>query len=168
MNFWRKLFGGGPQKASPVAGQHETAPKDPISSLSPAGRDIFPGHMLGAVAMIIINYEGDKDSDLQRAVVDRLMPLARSGTGFKTYSNAIVPSLALGGPVCGMIRFQKGLPEPFEGMPEEGVSLDSYTAYLASKDSFPSGAQREFEASRIGYWIGTERGRKVHAILLLA
>lgn len=119
--------------------------------------------MLGRVVMVIINYEGDRDPDLQRAVVTRLMPLAKDGCGFKPYCNATVPSLATDESACGMIRADGGMPKP-------GVSLDSYMAYIASKDSFPVQSPaygREFSTSQIGYWIGREGGRNVHAILLL-
>lgn len=117
--------------------------------------DSFPDEMIGQALMGIINYEGTKDSALQRAVVDRLLPLMKAGGGFKTYCNATVPDLNPGQTNCAMIKLS-----------ETGISLDTYTAYLASKDSFPPGCPREFSEDRIGYWVGTQNGQKVHAILL--
>jgi hypothetical protein len=45
----------------------------------------FPTNMLGRVSMAIINYEGTIDELLERAIQQRLMPLATSCCGFITY-----------------------------------------------------------------------------------
>jgi hypothetical protein len=111
--------------------------------------------MLGQALMGIINYEGPKDTDLQSAVVNRLLPLMKPGGGFTTYCNATVRELDTGQPHCAMIQLNA-----------MGISLDTYTAYLASKDSFPAACPREFPEDRIGYWVGAHNGRRVHAILL--
>ena len=112
--------------------------------------------------MVIINYEGQKDRDLQQNVVNHLMPLMRTGGEFVCYCNAGISPLAIGEPTCAMINIAGGYPAA-------GVSLDSYMAYIASKDSFPSQSPaygREYSFNKIGYWIGKQNGTKVHAVLL--
>lgn len=123
---------------------------------------VFPYIMLGRVNMVIVNYEGQKDRDLQQSVVNHLMPLMRTGGGFVFYCNASISPLATGEPACALINVSGGFPAA-------GVSLDSYMAYIASKDSFPTQSPaygREYSFEQIGYWIGKQNGTKVHAILL--
>ena len=112
--------------------------------------------------MVIINYEGQKDIDLQQNVVNHLMPLMRTGGGFVCYCNASISPLASGEPACAMINVSGGYPVA-------GVSMDSYMAYIASKDSFPTQSPaygREYSFNQIGYWVGKQNGTKVHAVLL--
>jgi hypothetical protein len=121
----------------------------------------FPMKMLGKVTMVIINYEGEKNKDFQDIIVQFLRPLIRNGGGFVFYCNTTILPLANGEPSCAMINVTSGFPE--------GLSLESYMAFLASKDSFPPGSPaygRDFSFEQIGYWVGKKQGRKVHAILL--
>ena len=146
MNWLKKIFG--------------TAKDSPATAPTPGEGSSFPSSMLRHVTLGIINYEGTRDPELQQRVVEKLLPLANGKGGFKTYCNASVPALQSGEPACGFIQFNGG-------NPKSGVSLDTYMAYIASKDSFPPGCPREFADQRIGYWIGSEKGKKVHAVLLL-
>lgn len=145
MNWLKKIFGDARESAKPT----------------PATSDTFPDGMIGCASMVIINYEGqDVDRVLEQNVVKRFLPLAASGCGFKTWCNATVPSLKQDEPSCGMIQIDGG-------QLKAGVSLDSYSAYLASKDKIPPEHASEFGIDKIGYWIGTENGKRVHAIVLL-
>jgi hypothetical protein len=153
MNWFDKLFGADAEKTKAGEGK-KNEPKKESSA--------FPNSMLARVNMVIINYEGQKDRDLQQNVVNRLMPLMRSGGGFVCYCNASIPPLAGGEPTCAMINVSGGYPVA-------GVSLDSYMAYIASKDSFPSQSPaygRDYSFNQIGYWVGKHNGTKVHAVLL--
>lgn len=159
MGLFQKLFGSSPGAKSPQKNSRDSS--RPRSTHGTT--ESFPSNLLGKVSMVVINYEGPKDRDLHGKIVQRLMPLARSGCGFLPYCNATVLSLAADEPDCGMIRVDGGMPKP-------GVSLDSYMACIASKDSFPVGSPgygRDYPASQIGYWIGRQGGTKVHAILLI-
>ena len=117
----------------------------------------FPSNLRGKVRMGIITYEGERDAALQLAVIRRLMPLTKSGCAFRTACNATIPELQPDEPACAMIRCEGGLPKA-------GVSLDTVMTYVALKDSLPPGVS---ESDMMAYWIGTENGKKVHAILLL-
>jgi len=120
----------------------------------------FPIKMLGKVTMVIVNYEREKNKDFQENIVRFLMPLMKNGGGFVFYCNTTVLPLSGGEPPCAMIQVTGGFPK--------GISLESYMAYLASKDSFPPGSSgygRDFGFEQIGYWVGTKNGRKLHAIL---
>ena len=153
MNWFNKLFGSNSEKAK----DSELKKNEPKKESS-----TFPNSMMGRVNMVIINYEGQKDRGLQQNVVNHLMPLMRTGGGFVCYCNASVSPLASGESACAMINVSGGYPVA-------GVSLDSYMAYIASKDSFPSQSPaygREYSFNQIGYWIGKQNGTKVHAILL--
>ena len=90
---------------SPKANEVSTADQ-------PGSRDSFPSSMLEGATMMIINYEGDRDGDLQRNIVNRLMPLAKSGCGFKTYCQATVPTLQTDEPACAMMEIDHGFPGP--------------------------------------------------------
>ncbi|HEY5593059.1 MAG TPA: hypothetical protein VIK55_18845 [Paludibacter sp.] len=153
MNWFNKLFGSNAEK---------TKVSEVIKNESKKGSSDFPNSMMGKVNMVIINYEGQKNRDLQQNVVNHLMPLMRNGGGFVCYCNASISPLASGEPECAMINASGGYPVA-------GVSLDSYMAYFASKDSFPSQSPaygREYSFNQIGYWVGKQNGQKVHAVLL--
>ena len=85
MNWFNKLFGSNSEKAK----DSELKKNEPKKESS-----TFPNSMMGRVNMVIINYEGQKDRDLQQNVVNHLMPLMRTGGGFVCYCNASVSPLA--------------------------------------------------------------------------
>jgi hypothetical protein len=153
-------------KRYPILRCFPDSPKEAKAVQQPSSRQVqegeveFPTGLLGRVAMVIINYEGDVNIELERTVVSRLMPLALSGCGFKTYCDVTVPLPVDGDPVCGIIRTESD-------RPKAGLSLDTYMSYIASKGSFPPGVPQEYSPSQIGYWVGNEQGRKVHAVLLV-
>lgn len=174
MNWLKRLFGSDTEKTpdstvrkivnekAGTASIPDTETRSQQKSEFKRESSVFPGNMLGRVSMVIINYEGQKDRDLQQKVVSHLMPLMRNGGGFVCYSNASLSPLASDERACSMITFSGGFPRA-------GVSLDSYMAYIASKDSFPTnsaGYGREYGFDQIGYWYGNQNGVKVHAILL--
>ncbi len=149
MSLLKKLFGNKSSKNATL--EKNSAPSKQLNL-----KDEFPEKFKGRVSRVIINYEGAKDSELQEKVVKRLLPLAASGCGFHTYCNASIQQLEVGEPNCGLIQISGGFPKA-------GVSLDSFMAYVAEKDSL----QRDYSMEQIGYWIGTEKNKQVHAIILL-
>jgi hypothetical protein len=149
MNLFKKLFGN-------KSNNNVTMEKNSTPSNQSNSKSEFPEKFIGRVTRVIINYEGVKDSELQEKVVKRLLPLAAPGCGFHTYCNASIQPLEIGEPNCGLIQISGGFPKA-------GVSLDSYMAYVAEKDSL----QRDYSMEQIGYWIGTENNKQVHAIILL-
>lgn len=174
MNWLKKIFGTNTDKAKNIPDLNNVTIKE--SSLTKDnskiqankksepnnGNSIFPNGMLERVSMVIINYEGQKDIDLQQNVVNHLMPLMRNGGGFVCYCNASISPLTNDEPACAMINVSGGYPAV-------GVSLDSYMSYIASKDSFPSQSPaygHEYSFNQIGYWVGKQNGTKVHAVLL--
>ena len=145
MKWLTQLFGG-----------RRTAPELSLPYPRPESGDAFPQKFLARSALIIIRYEGETDADLQRRVIQRLTPLAQRACVFKAYGYAAMPLLHSGEPACGILQLD-------EGLPRLGVARESYMAYLGIKPSLP----HEYALDHIGYWVGMEHARKVHATLLL-
>jgi len=165
MSFFKKLFGrtdSDKKDVLPSVAVAVTPTTPELKRTDSSQKNNFPAELLGKMSMGIINYEGSHDKDLEISIVKRMAPLAQEYYGFKAYSNAMIPTIKDGELSCGLIRTNGGLPI-------SGVSLDTYMAYEASKNAFPPGSPgygRNYNAQEIGYWIGTEKGKQVHVVLL--
>ena len=116
----------------------------------------LPAKWLDRATLLIVDYEGAQDEDVEEAIFEILQPIVHpDGARVLCYAETHPSEPAFDEPVARLLRFDGPEDAP------TGISNDAWMAYRQAKER----KELEYDRARLGYWVGRVRERGVLVVV---